>query len=317
MANEIQVFDICSIERSTPHKDLLIERFGTYLNKHYKNLHRPHRHSFYHLVLFTSGIGWHTIDFQKFKVNDGQIYFMIPGQVHSWHFEKEVDGFIVHFNEGLFSSFLQGANYFENFSFFSGDAAIGVRQLLPSLFEKVVNIFEELLDGKGEVTGLGLDRTRVLLLQLFILIEQLCPTSQRLKKPPHKLLIFRNFQKLIDQHYQTLRLPKEYAELLYITPNHLNALCQELVGRSSGELIRDRIILEAKRLLTNSAFSAAQIGSELNFQDSSYFTRFFRKHVGITPETFRNMFDQQEPFLYMCKDENNKLPPAQIKVEHN
>lgn len=110
----LPVYDICTIDQRSQ-RDLLIERFGPYLEKHYHNLHTPHRHSFYHLVLFTKGKGTHTIDFEQFSVKSYQIYFMSPGQVHSWHFEGGVDGYLVHFNEGLFTSFLQNGHYLERF----------------------------------------------------------------------------------------------------------------------------------------------------------------------------------------------------------
>ena len=79
----------------------------------------------------------------------------------------------------------------------------------------------------------------------------------------------------------------EYAELLYITPNHLNALCKDHLGIPAGELIRNRIILEAKRLLINQDLSISEISYVLNFNDNSYFTKFFKKQVGVTPEEFR------------------------------
>jgi len=56
---------------------------------------------------------------------------------------------------------------------------------------------------------------------------------------------------------------------------------------SAGELIRDRIILEAKRLLVNAKMSVSEIAHELNFVDNSYFSRFFKKYAGVTPEVFR------------------------------
>jgi AraC-like DNA-binding protein len=107
------------------------------------------------------------------------------------------------------------------------------------------------------------------------------------------MVLFRNFQKLINQQYRTLRLPKEYAELLYITPNHLNALCREMVGKTAGDLIRDRVLLEAKRLLTNADMSITEIAYDLNFEDNSYFNRFFKKQVGKTPDNFRKTFGNQ------------------------
>jgi AraC-like DNA-binding protein len=100
------------------------------------------------------------------------------------------------------------------------------------------------------------------------------------------------FRQLIEKHFRLLRLPKEYAELMYITPNYLNALCQDVTGKSAGDLIRDRIILEAKRFLTNANMDISEISYELNFQDNSYFTRFFKKSTGITPEVFRKKMIQ-------------------------
>ena len=101
MAKEkIPVYDICHLSRQQgSNDDFLLENFSSYLEKHYQHLHLAHRHSFYHLVLFTKGSGTHTIDFTTFDVKFFQIYFMIPGQVHSWHFESETDGYIINFAE--------------------------------------------------------------------------------------------------------------------------------------------------------------------------------------------------------------------------
>ncbi|RZJ89724.1 MAG: AraC family transcriptional regulator [Chryseobacterium sp.] len=99
--------------------------------------------------------------------------------------------------------------------------------------------------------------------------------------------VYKNFLQLIEEHYLNLRFPKEYAEILYITPNHLNALCKDLAGIPAGDLIRARIILESKRLLINLNLSIAEIAERLNFKDNSYFNRFFKKYEGITPEKFR------------------------------
>jgi AraC-like DNA-binding protein len=108
--------------------------------------------------------------------------------------------------------------------------------------------------------------------------------------PPQKLVLLRNYQQLIERYFRTIRLPKEYAELLYITPNHLNALCVELLGKTAGDLVRDRLLLEAKRLLTNADMTVTEIAYDLNFRDNSYFNRFFKKNVGMTPDEFRKQF---------------------------
>ncbi len=287
MAKEkIPVYDICRLNKDEG-ADYLVERFSAYLNRHDPQLHLPHRHSFYHLVLFTKGSGSHQIDFTRFKVKPFQIYFMIPGQVHSWHFEGEVDGFIINFSETFFKSFLQNPNYLERFAFFSGLSQESVCQLPAERHTAIITLFETLLAGSGGGGENKSDMVRLLFLQLFILVDNSGTGPARSALPLQKQTLLRTFRRLIDNHYRDIRLPKEYADLLYITPNHLNALCQDLLGKTAGELIRDRILLEAKRLLTNAKMTATEIAYELNFKDNSYFNRFFKKNAGMTPDDFR------------------------------
>ena len=75
--------------------------------------------------------------------------------------------------------------------------------------------------------------------------------------------------------------------MLHVTPNYLNARCNELLGKPAGAVIRERILLEAKRQLVNRDAGIAGIGYDLGFTDNSYFTKFFRKYTGLTPEAFR------------------------------
>ncbi len=284
---KIPVYDICSISRDSGANDeLLVDRLSAYLKKYYAQLHFPHRHSFYHIVLFTKGKGSHSIDFDKFLVKPYQVYFMTPGQVHSWSFEKEMEGYIINFSEDFFKSFLLNPSYLEQLSFFSGNSKEGVIQLPVAVHGEIIRLLESLvLEQQGHT-----DKVRLLLLQLLLLVEESVSKKGTKAIPQQKQVLLRNFRRLIEAHYKTLRLPNEYADMLYITSNHLNALCRDLLGKTAGEVIRDRVLLEAKRLLTNGAMSAAEIAYELNFQDNSYFNRFFKKSTGITPEEFRRQF---------------------------
>ena len=285
----IPVYDIVSIDQYA-WKDLLIERFGGYLEKYYSDLHTSHRHSFYHLVMFTAGEGSHTIDFEKFAVEPYQVYFMIPGQVHSWHFSAGVDGYIIHFNKVLFTSFLQDSEYLHRFHFFSGNVKDCVCRI-PSIHqEKIGALFEGILMLANDSIKKNLDLIRLRLLELFIRIDQFRLNKEPPDIRPQKLIVLRNFQLLVDKNFRTIKLPKEYAQLLNITPNHLNALTHELLGKTAGSVIRERILLEAKRFLTNANMSIAEIAYDLNFQDNSYFNRFFKKYEHITPDEFRKGF---------------------------
>ncbi len=276
----------------TPHSEILVRPFGEYLLQHHKNLDFAHRHSFYHLVMFTRGAGSHTIDFTTFALQPYQIYFMIPGQVHAWNFTGEVDGYVVNFSESFFQSFLLKADYLENFPFFRGIAANGVIDLPAPLGEEAVGSFEKLLSLFDHKGPFRLDRLRVVLLDLFMKLGQGAMAREAEAIPPHHYTLLRNYQKLIEKNFLTLRRPKEYADLLAVSSNHLNALCKAQLGKQAGELIRNRVLLEAKRLLVNLDLNVAEVGYSLNFSDNSYFTRFFRKYTGQTPEEFRHAQSQ-------------------------
>ena len=285
MQKSIPILDICTLS-NFKEDDILINRLSDYIEEH-TNIYFPHRHSFFHLILFTQGKGGHTIDFNSYTIQENQIYFMIPGQVHTWEFEGDMEGYVINFSNAFFQSFLLRAEYLETFSFFSGNSDESVLNLSPERAKPVIEAFEELIIQAKRTNAFRGDMIRVLLLKIFILIEQNNPVHQPTHVPNYNYALLKNFQRLIEKNFATLKLPMEYAALLYITPNHLNALSKDQAGVSAGELIRNRIILEAKRLLINSEISISDISNALNFNDNSYFTKFFKKHVGTTPEEFR------------------------------
>jgi len=287
MQNTFPVYDICKLS-DFQQEDLLISRFAAYLQKH-KDLYFPHKHTFYHLVLFTKGAGTHAIDFKTFDVTPNQIYFMIPGQVHSWTFEGEVDGYVIHFSSSFFESFLLKNEYLDQFPFFSGVIEDAVIQIDPSIQQKIIGLFEDIITESEITDRMSLDLIRSLLLQVFILLSRTTTGQKEKQALPYNYTLLKTFQKLIEKNFATLKLPRDYAELMYITPNHLNALCNDLLGISAGEVIRNRVLLEAKRLLINLDLTIAEIGYQLNFNDNSYFTKFFKKYTGSTPEEFRKI----------------------------
>jgi AraC-like DNA-binding protein len=287
MKTSIPIYDICSLSQQ-PQNDILISRFAPYLKSH-RNLHLAHKHSFYHLLFFTKGDGSQTIDFQHVPVKPFQIYFMIPGQVHNWNFEGEVDGYLINFSVPFFQSFLLKANYLEDFPFFTGMIDDAVIDVPAELRGRLIKLFETLISESEELKPFRMDMIRSLMLQLFINVARVELETTKTAIPSYNYTLLRSFQKLIEKNYTQIRLPKQYAELLYITPNHLNALCNDVLGISAGEVIRNRIALEAKRLLINNDLTILEVANNLNFADNSYFTKFFKKQAGLTPEEFRKI----------------------------
>jgi len=284
----LPVYDIRGL--GVTQDDILVKPFVPYLKEHQKLL-IPHRHSFYHIVYFTKGSGWHTLDFEQFEVKPFQIYFMIPGQVHHWDFYGEVDGYVLNFSDSFFQSFLLRPDYLEDFSFFRGINKESIIDIPIGSREKIESIFKEMVQLRWTINPMNLDRLRVKALDLFLNVATVRITKGGEISISTQTLI-RNFQKLVEKNFNTMRLPKDYAALLHVTPNHLNAICSDILGLSAGELIRNRVVLEAKRLLVNLQLPISTIAYQLNFSDNSNFTKFFKKNMSITPEIFRKQLER-------------------------
>jgi len=279
---KIPVLEQCTVSYKED-KHFLVDHLDVYLGKN-NNLIFPHRHSFYQMLLFLSGEGLHEIDFKQYHIERGQIYFMGPGQVHSWMFEGNMTGYIVNFDIDYFKSFLIQADYMEHLNLFSS-LNDGVFVLEEKQLGEISILFNQLID--LNINPVSIDLKRSLLLYILLKMEEAYTPNFPTKSVDYHLVLIKNFISLVDENFRELHLPKEYAGLLFVTPNHLNSVCKEYLGMQSGEIIRNRIMLEAKRLLILPDWTISQVAYELNFNDNSYFTKFFKKVEGKTPEEFR------------------------------
>ncbi|WP_343632573.1 helix-turn-helix transcriptional regulator [Fluviicola sp.] len=100
--------------------------------------------------------------------------------------------------------------------------------------------------------------------------------------------VTKSFRQVLEKNFHTLKRPGEYAEKLNISTSYLNECIRNTTGISASQYIRDRIILEAKRLLHHSDKSVKEIAFELGYVDYSYFARLFTTATGISAGAFRN-----------------------------
>jgi AraC family transcriptional activator of pobA len=291
MPEKIPTISICNLlGEDYSVQDIVVYDLKHFIN-HHKNIKFPHRHSFYQVLYITEGEGSHVIDFENHVVKKGMMYFLAPSQVHEWLFSENTNGVLINFNENLFSSFLANSHYLNDFPFFTAN---GMHSSVDLSDDNVslIKIEELLLNIQTEMSSCDeckLDLTKTMLLQVFLLINRKVNLSHSIPTNKNNYLVYRNFEKLIEQHFTKMRMPKDYANLLFVTPNHLNALCNQLIGKSAGDIIRNRVLLEAKRLLVNSTQNINEIAWYLNFEDNSYFSKFFKKYEGITPDEFRKI----------------------------
>lgn len=99
------------------------------------------------------------------------------------------------------------------------------------------------------------------------------------------------FNSLVNKRFKASRKVKFYADLIHISPNHLNKVIRTETGKSASDIINKICILEAKVLLGQTTLNINEIAIELGFEDTSYFSRFFKKHADISPTEYRKMID--------------------------
>lgn len=106
-------------------------------------------------------------------------------------------------------------------------------------------------------------------------------------KLTRKEVITVNFLKLLSAHFKEERSVQYYAGSLFVTSRHLSQVIKEITGKTAGGLIDDAVIMQAKILLANPSFNVAQVAESLQFSNQSFFGKFFKKHMGISPSEYR------------------------------
>ena len=104
------------------------------------------------------------------------------------------------------------------------------------------------------------------------------------------LIILEQLEQYIEEYYHLEKLPKYYAGLLNITTKHLNRVTKETLNKTTHQLIAERVILEAKRLIVHSQNPLARIAEALGFEDYAYFSRYFKKKTGTSPIDFKKSY---------------------------
>lgn len=256
------------------------------LSKSVKGVDRPHSHSFYMLMIVLNGSGKHHIDLHSYDIEKGQVYFLSPGQVHSWELSDDIAGYSLFFESNFLTN--QYPERLYTYSFFNSKGLSPLikledeAELISLLFHQAYSEFE----------NHQARRNQVILSFLNILLEKadriyLRQFSDHTYLPGHALV--QRYEQEIDRHYRSHKEVMYYAGLLSVSPNHLNFLCKSVLGKTASQLIYERIGMEAQRLLVHTGVAIKEVATALNFEDPSYFNRFFKKQFGMSPSEFKQI----------------------------
>jgi AraC-like DNA-binding protein len=264
--------------------DLYINTFKNHLIDH-SFVEEPHRHNSYVLVFFTKGSGTHEIDFDVFTIQSGSMFFLQPGQMHHWDLSDDVEGFVIFYSQEMYNLYF-GQKTIGDYPFYSSVDNKPEMVFDESESEAILPYFESLIL-ETQINQL-LKQDKIMNLLDIIHIEIARKYSETHLHEAHSYNVkIKNFEVLLENNFKIEKAPSFYASQLHITLKHLNRICNEMLQKTTTEVITDRIILEAKRMLMDKKFTVNEIATELGYDDYSYFTRLFKKHTGMTPSFFR------------------------------
>lgn len=271
--------------------DLYFNTLEMHLKSNRQFIEKPHRHNSYVAVLFTKGTGLHEIDFQNYEVSAGSLFFMVPGQIHSWQLSDDSEGFIFFISPEYYDLHFVNLKL-KNYPFFAS----------PYVSRKItvndhdINQLTELLravEYENMADEFMKNASIIALLTLMFVYATRHYTDQATLTTDSKLSYFKHyydFENLIENHFKRVKSVSKYADILGITLKHLNRVTQSVVNKTASALLTDRIILEAKRMLIFMDESVVDIAFGLGYEDYSYFTRVFSKKAGLSPTQFRQKY---------------------------
>jgi len=250
----------------------------------------PHLHDFYSIFWIESGEAIHATEFVEYSLKADTILFVPPGLKHRMYIDKSVGGTYILFNEDFIQYNSKNQVPLNEYRLFNNPDFKSLITVVPEKRGKLKSITEFILDEVGNTDDYSQDIV-LNLLHLFLLESRRIfhqqyqtPKSERDSTPDTTII---KFKQLIEENYTTEKNVSTYADMLNINPSCLNELSKRTTGITAGELIRNRVIDESKRLLYSSSRSGKEIAFQLGFDDPAYFSRFFRKYTGQTLKEFR------------------------------
>lgn len=252
----------------------------------------PHRHdNFFEILFITKGNGSHTIDFKKYNINPNTVFFLSPGQIHELDLSPDVQGYIFLFTSDFYHFNKTDANKLFELPYFfyekMGSPPLYLQNeedisIIANFFTKACEENSHSQSDKKEVIRAYLDLILIFCKRKYIQPNQ---ADENLQKGR---LLVKKFKQLIEERCTENLSISAYAEILNITPSHLSEVVKSITGRTSSDLINDRMILEIKRLLKYSDLTITEIAYKLNFADQSYFAKYVKKNTQFSPKELRN-----------------------------
>lgn len=251
----------------------------------------PHRAQFYHILWIEKGNGTHFVDFNPIKIEDNTILFVPYNSVNMFDVDGSYQGKAILFTNNFFCKNNQDHQFLHSSILFSDLYTTANLKVNPQISDLKV-LLNFMATEYNRVQDSAQFQILHNMLHIFLLQSEREMRKQGFEelKPSANLDYLILFKELLEQKFCTEKSVNKYASELSISEKQLHKATTTLLNKSPKQIIAERILLEAKRLLAHSNQPIKEIAYELGYDEPTNFIKYFRKHTNSTPSEFREKF---------------------------
>jgi AraC family transcriptional activator of pobA len=274
-----------TLDRLQPGAALQVIRFDDFTIGE-DEVREPHRHDYHELIWVLSGGGEHLIDAEPVPVERQTVTVIGRGQVHVFRWAREIRGGLVRFTDELLAG--SGGRIVGGWLLSGGggrtirvpDGACGT---LDGFFAALTE------EAARPADAYSADVERNLVSTVLLWLERWydAARTERREVDDAEVQLHRRFTQRLEDDFVRHHDAAHYADALAVPPAALSKALTELTGRSTKELITDRVMLEAARLLRFTDLTIGEVAFRVGYADQLYFSRAFKRHFGVAPQGYR------------------------------
>ena len=240
----------------------------------------------YAIYWIQEGSGTYNIDFESYTFDDNVLFFLSPGQVFTVNSEQIKTAYKITFVRDFYCIQTHDKEVACNGVLFNNIYETPFVKPCKKETAKLNFILESLIEELQLNETAQYDMLQSYLKQFIISAVRVQKENSVLKEDTETRL-FKDFSLLVEQNYKTLHAVTDYANRLGVSPKSITKHFQKLGAKTPSDFIKNRIILEAKRMLIYTDKNVKEIAFDLGFNDPAYFTRFFTKAISKSPLQFK------------------------------
>jgi AraC-like DNA-binding protein len=248
-----------------------------------------HRHNFHEILFAYAGHGRHSIDGQYADLTPYCVSLIAKGQVHRFEYSADLSLYLLRFTDDFLPAELVSPTWDYHAMLFNHVGLNQTLRLAPPDAEDVIRCMS-LIEHEYALQS-AFQRYTALRHLLAVLIirlgriadDALCPTEVTREA----LNVYQGFVTLLEQHFADRHDVQFYADQLNLSPAKLSRLLQSILGRTSKQIIDERIVLEARRLLQYTPQSVGEIAYALGYSDQFHLSKAFKRLAGVSPQEYR------------------------------